>query len=647
MYFAKEKGKEYLQSLEQRMSKYYTYLSSSNRVYWAKRALKEYYVGKFDSQQVRKDNQGRLKINVAELQNFVQYTMSLIANQPPSFDPVATNSDSKSQYQVKISRSILDYYTYQAKLNTFFKQALEMAIVTTECFGSLSWDVRGGEAYGVEDEEIKPQGDIKFDLHDITDTIRDVANRKSIKNEWYILRRQINKYELSAQYPKHVKEIEGCEIKMEDDKELNYDSQVLTSDSDQIYYYEFRHAKTAVLPEGRLTKFIPGTVLEDSKLPYNTLLIYKIEPKKEMRSNFSWSNTYDLVAFQQSITKFYSIMLTNLSAFGYQNIVSTKGANISVSQISKGLRHFQVNDGEKIESLNLTNIPQEAFSALGAFEKKAEVIAGLNSVVKGQPEASLKSGAALALVASQAISFLSGLDESYTDFQQDVATGVIDILKVYAKTPRMIAIAGVSNSSLIQEKFTVDDIKGVNRVIVQKTNPLSKTIAGRTNLADMLLEKEQINMEQYMNVINTGQVESILEADTSQVTLIKSENEALRMGQPVIPLRTDNHPIHIEEHLVLLNDPVLRQEGDLVNRVLEHVEAHETFEKEKAQAEAPTGGEGLPGPEVLNPQANPVGMPVPTVEGDLVDQPNMPTLPENTPEELQASYSEMTGEPQI
>jgi hypothetical protein len=452
----------------------------------------------------------------------------------------------------------------------------------------------------------------------------------------------MNKYELAARYPKYKGKIEEAEETPDSTRELTYDVGNNGSDTDLIYYYEFRHVKNVVVPNGRRAVFIPGTLLEVGDLPYDDILIFKMAPKAEINSNFNWTNIYDLVAFQQSVTKLYSVILTNLSAFGYQSIVSTKGANISVSELGKGLRHFQINPGEEIKALDLTKIPQEIFTAIDKFESKIEILSGMNSVVKGQPEASLKSGAALALVASQAVAFLNSLDESFNTFQEGVASGIIEILKVYAKTPRMVSIAGVENSYIIDSQFTKDDVAGIRRVRVERVNPLSKTISGRVNLGEMLLQQQQITPEQYMNIINTGNVDQPLISKTSEITLIKSENEALRVGKPAPVLFTDKHQLHIEEHLTLLNDPVLRQDPELVQSVLAHVQEHKKLGGGGAPTPPQGGGMEMPQPPTANPQVgNPVGEPMQTAEGEMVNQPALPELPEGTPPEVAANYETM------
>lgn len=639
-YFATQQGKDLVDALQARITQYYNFLNSSGRIGITQTAYREYYISRHDSVGVRQDQNNRLKVNVSELRNITQYTMSLLANKPAAFSPVATNGDAKSQRQTKVAANVVDYYTDEKSLDQWFRDALELAIVSSEAWGVVSWNPMAGKEYGA-DEEGKPvyQGDIEFSIHDMTDVVRDVGKRKSVgDNLWLIVRRQINKYELSGQYPEFAKQIEESTTNYDVTKEINKEN-FSNVDTDEIYYWEFRHEKCTVVPKGRIVKFLEdGTVLEDIELPYKNMAIKKLSPSKEMLSNFSWTTNFDLVGFQQALSKLYSIILTNQSAFGYQNLVTTKDSGVNVSEVSKGLRLFQLNAGTTLEPLKLLATPQEIFTGLDVFGKKSEQLSGLNSVVRGNPEASLKSGTALALVVSQAVSYLSTLDASFNNFQQDIMTLVIDMLKSYATTPRMIAIAGISNANVIIDSFTAEDISDIDRVVVKQTNPMTKTIAGRVNLAEMMLNSGQITPEQYYNVLATGEIQYVLEAKTAQVTLIKSENEALSQGKPAPVLRTDNHEQHISEHLVLLNDPVLRLDPVLTANVLNHVAEHEGYlgpvYAQGGQQPQPQGAGGPPPPQGMQPG-------VETTEGQQIPVPAPPAnLPEGTPPEFQQMYAE-------
>lgn len=231
----------------------------------------------------------------------------------------------------------------------------------------------------------------------------------------------------------------------------------------------------------------------------------------------------------------------------------------------------------KTRTLNLTETPAEVFKFLEMIIQNAETISGVNSVARGNPEASLKSGTALALVQSMALQFISGLQQSYVKLVEDVGTAVIQILKDFATTPKVVALVGKNNKPLLKE-FTGEEIGSINRVMVDVGNPLSRTIAGRVQMAEQMLQMNLIkNPQQYEQVISTGRIESLYEGEISELMLIKSENEQLMEGNPIICSPLDKHQMHIMEHRAVLADPELRKDGTLAQLVLGHINEHLQF----------------------------------------------------------------------
>src|SRR5574343_533993 len=162
-----------------------------------------------------------------------------------------------------------------------------------------------------------------------------------------------------------------------------------------------------------------------------------------------------------------------------------------------------------------------------------EIISGMNSVVRGNPEASLKSGTALALVQAQALQFMNGLQQSYTQLIEDVGSGIISLLKEFAKVPRVAAIVGVNQKSNIQE-FTGDDLDLIDRVLVDVGNPLATTTAGRVQMAEQMLQMGAIDSpEKYLEVINTGKLTSLTENQSNTLAMVRQENEDLLKGLQV------------------------------------------------------------------------------------------------------------------
>jgi hypothetical protein len=224
--------------------------------------------------------------------------------------------------------------------------------------------------------------------------------------------------------------------------------------------------------------------------------------------------------------------------------------------------------------MQLTATSPEVYQMATLLERAMETLSGVNSVARGNPEQSLRSGNALALVQSQALQFVSGLQQSYIRLVEDVGTGLINLLKDFAAVPRIVAIAGINNTSEMKT-FKSDDIKYINRVIVDSGNALMNTTAGRTQVAENLLQMGLIdNIDKYLMVLNTGNLDYLTDGKIDNLTLIKSENEALVRGEFQQAIWSERHSMHIKEHMEVLNDTELKKDPELVQLVLDHVQEH-------------------------------------------------------------------------
>jgi hypothetical protein len=118
-------------------------------------------------------------------------------------------------------------------------------------------------------------------------------------------------------------------------------------------------------------------------------------------------------------------------------------------------------------------------------------------------------------------------------------------------------------------------IRDIKKVIVDVGNPLSRTTAGRVQMADQLAQMKLIkNPQQYFMVMETGRLDTLIEGDISDLLLIKRENEWLLEGKDVFANPLDQHRMHIMEHRAVINDPELRQNPELLSKVQEHLQEH-------------------------------------------------------------------------
>lgn len=598
--------------------------------------------------------QGELTmISINHLRNLAQHMLTMITANRPAMQARSINTDYKSLVQTKLANGLLDYYMREKRLEDYLKTAAEYAIVMGSGYIKMEWNETSGEVYDVNELDIEvKEGDVEFSNLSPFDVVFD-SNVEDNNHDWVVTRSFKNRHDIVAKYPDYKDKILSLPTK--DKLQGVYFERYSYDETDLIPVYEFYHKRSEALPDGRYMLFLSDdTVLIDSPMPYRNLPVYRISPSNILGTPYGYTNLFDILPIQDAINSLYSTVLTNQSAFGVQNILVPRGADVSFEALSGGLNVIEANQQfGKVEALNLTNTPDEVFKFMGILEQSMETISGINSVARGNPESSLKSGTALALVQSMSIQFMSGLQQSYVKLLEDTGTGLVNMLKDFASVPRVATIVGEKNRTYMKE-FVGGDLSSVNRVIVDVGNPLSKTTAGRVEMAEQLLQMGAIKTpEEYITIINTGQLDVMTEDTQSELLLIRSENEKLIQNEDVVAIATDQHAIHIKEHKSVLADPDLRFDPELTSRVLKHIQEHidllRTTDPDllmlmQEQPLGPKGGSpaNQPMPDVnqsaLNGQLPDVGAP-PTqlvqqgvdISGQIPDLPQPPAPFENAP----------------
>lgn len=517
--------------------------------------------------------QGELvMLPVNHFANIAQHIYTMITANRPTMDARAVNTDYKSLAQTYIANGVLDYYMREKHLEDCLKKATEMAIVLGTGFIKLDWNATAGEAYDADPEtgEMVYEGELEFTNLSPFDVVVD-GTKETWNNEWVLTRSFQNRYNLIAKYPELKDKLLGVKPK---NQSAVYRLAVFSNDdTDDVPVYEFYHKRTEAMPDGRYMLFVDSDiVLLDTKMPYRVLPVFRITPREIMGTPYGYTPMFDIFPIQEGINSLYSTIMTNQNAFGVQNLFVPRGSDLSIESLDGAMNIVEGN--AKPEPLQLTATPPEVFNFLNMLIQSAETISGVNSVTRGNPEASLKSGTALALVQSMSLQYISGLQQSYVKLIEDVGTAIIQILKDFATTPKVIALVGKNNRPLLKE-FTGEQISAINRVVVDVGNPLARTTAGRVQMAEQMLQMNLIKSpEQYFQVINTGKIETMFEGEMNELLLIKSENEQMLEGRDVIVSPLDKHRLHINEHKAVLSDPDLRRDPELVSIVLGHIEKH-------------------------------------------------------------------------
>lgn len=637
-YFATETVENIGKELLTRVRDYYEYVRQTGLLPMWRAVYYAYYAGL--------DNQGRVqrggkagetrRISINLFKGNLQRLKSIISSQRPAFVAKAANTDYKSMAQAIVANDVIEYYLREKQLEKIEHNALDLSLRYGEGWMLLEWDKTAGEAYAVdesgESSQVVMQGDVVSKAFGPLDIIRDVKARTV--TEWKIVRQRCNKWDLAAKYPDYADDI----TRQQSNPSELYDSVLDPTrwdkgqgDNDTIAVYTFYHARTASVQDGRRTEFLDdGTVIYDGELPYSEVPLYEVYAENIDDDPFGYSLSFDLVQVSKVLSGLYSTVVSNITAAGTTKVMNPRGSGVRADQYSAEFPFIDYNpQGGVPTPLVLPQTQPEVYNFMGRIESTMANLAGLNYVTAGTSEQTKgMSGSALALMESMTIRFVNNLQQNFTLFRERYATGIINILKRYAETPRIIRVAGQSNRPYVRE-FKGADIADISRVSVEIGNPLTQTLSGRIDLADKLLQGGLVkSMNQYLTIIDTGRADQFYGAEQAEGMLIISENERLKDGTDCPVMVTDDHANHIREHRVIVASPEAREDPRIVAAFTRHELEHINFLKDAASMDLLTvlGQQPLPPPMPAAPTG---GMPAPTGgEPTAGEPPSMPTMPE-------------------
>ena len=646
VYWAAESDpEEFASSVQEKIKKYWEHLERTRLYHRIRRSWKYYHnlfygegaeVG--EREIVQLGEEGELAgLSVNHQRNLLQHLLTLATQNPPNYDAMAANTDAASIKQARLSNLILDHYTYAEQVGQVYKDAVEECLVMTAGYVKTIWNPRKSpplasqqdpmmEAMGMSD-----MGDLEWSAPGFMDVAYDYQQKDHRQWRWVAVRSSRNRWELAAQNPEHREEIETWQPNADEYHEfINLDPEDGTWTGDVVPVWEFYHLETDALPGGRYAEILGDLVLVEGPMPYDDLPVDRVISGRFMGTSHGYTPSFDLSGLQEALNGEVSTILTNHKSFGTQNVWVPTASNVTTQEIDQFLRLIQ--SDEEPKAINLTATPPEIFQFIAVLMQHMEYISGVNSVLRGQPEANLKSGRALALVAAQAVQFASPLIQSYNALLESNGTKTIRILRNFIQEPRMMALVGKHKKSYIQA-FTGEDLMKVDRVKVVAGNAMTATLAGRVEIADKLMAAGFIrNREEYLTVMTTGQLEALLEGEDAQLNVIREEGERLMEGGPHEVSVLDYHVLHIREHHAIMNSTAARQDQLLSGAALAAIMQHfDMLMDPMIQAFQTVLGY----PTVLPPLPglSPTGF---SMEGSEPGEPGAPAGPKNTMDQTPA-----------
>lgn len=567
------------------------------------------------SQVLRGGDQGELaELRVNHSRSLVNTLLNLIVAPKIVWAPKAVNDDYASTQDLELASALLEYYWKDKQISILATRCLEEALVFSECYVMLGWDPDGGDDYAATvtpglpsnpglgadpaaaaepvgmsmPEAENPEAPLTFGgvsktgdvyLHKVSawDVIRDVSKQSWADLDWVIVRKYHSKFTLAAKYPDQADLILSCSDDRNKLSLIGNASQ--NTETDDIACYYFYHKRTPALPEGRAVVYLANSaVLEDGPLPYESIPLYRVSAGELSGTPFGYTPYFEVLGVQELMDSLHTAIATNQSTLATQCITVAAGSTFALDELGKGMRLiYHPQDAQPPQALQLTKTPQEVFQHLANLKKDQELLFGLNSVVRGEPQSGELSGSALALLQSQALQQSSTIQANYLRFVEDIGTCVLAILRKNLSVERKVSITGKSNQSVVRDsEYSGEDLKNIKTVLVEIGNPMAQTAAGRSEMAKELIQMNILKSpEQYLQVLTTGRLEPLTQSLNSELMLIRSENEGMARGEMPVVTLIDDHMLHAREHRGVLANPDARANPDIVRVVLQHISEHD------------------------------------------------------------------------
>lgn len=653
-YFANETdAKKLAGAIWERRTNYQKYLRESG-LWSLYRKMHWMYYGQdkngFSSHAVEADGpEGEIsRYRLNHLRSIVTSWLNLATNQRPTMDPLAVDGDYESYVQVKRARALLDHYQFKRHFEEIEADCIEQAAVLGSCYEFRRWNSNLGEVVlptslpelglQVEQGQMSPDqaqqtenqvrgeankraGDIEAFAVGVLDAMFD-PHRKNAKHPWMIFRLYENRYDLISRYPRYEQQLLAVTGRNDDyDIDFDYQNGLGASSEcseDEIPVLYFMHERSEAVPDGRSACVIDGnTLLHEGPLGYREIPGRRIAAANLTRTPWAYTPAFDLLAPQEACDALSTITLTNQKTFGLGAILSPKGQDIDPVQVSEGLVLVEYVPGlPEPKALEMPATPQDIYTARKDWVSEMGIILGVNGVVRGDPQASLKSGAALALVQAMAVQFSSTFQGGITRYREEKAMDLVLIAQDNMTEPRQFEIYGQHTSSLT-ESFDGSGLKKVVKFRCNQINPLAKTLPGRVEMADAVMERfaDKLQPGDYFRILESGNADHLTRGAMQKQALIERENEMLARGigpmpkapmmgpnglpvidpttgqpkmvptpeegqQYIVCLITDDHRAHVIEHLDVLANPAIRQTATpeaaaVVKAVLDHIDEHE------------------------------------------------------------------------
>lgn len=563
-YFANLETKQCAYEIWSRIEEYFNEMRRTGRLALYRNSYTNYYMGwLYRASMYRSGEQGELTRSFWNHErNLIRHLKVQTCQNKIAYKAQVKNSNSRSANLIEFANGLAERYATDSlyDLDSKGRQSVEDTLVFGDSGIVGLWNKFAGEPIAQDPEtgQLLRDGDMEYFNVTPMDRIINCSVQSRGAIQWQVIRRWVNKYDLAAMYPKLAPT-----VVLFNDTESSYATKIVSlihHDRETVPVFYFFHEKTPAVPQGRLLIMAdPTCIFEDGPLDfgegqkgYDHVPVYENYVETINGSPYGYTVAFDLIPLQQALNELVSAVTSNNMNFATQCVMAMKGSNLQWQELASGMSFIEydpkVGDKGKPEALNLLHSQPETYKFIEMHIQNMETLAGISSMVRGNPSQDVTSGQYAALVTVQSVLFNSGLQKAYSRLMENVMTGTIKTIKKNMIGKKVARIVGETSEPYLKE-FTKADIMDIESIGVELTNPMLQTPAGKMAMADNLMKTGLIkDAQQYIGVYTQGDLPQLYRRQETQLKLVKQENESIMNGQCPEVAVTDNHVMHILEH---------------------------------------------------------------------------------------------------
>lgn len=533
----------------------------------------------------------------ARFRRLINDQVDVVRQTLPNYEPVALNTDAESQAQTQLVLSILEDSGRRHHRPEQRVASAEMAALLGESVLHGRWDPNKGRvlATGGKDKDGKAlpsvyEGDHVWSVRSPYEVAYDKTSPDIYAPRWHVVLEPENRFDLMVEHQDEPEVWAALRDAPEWSRHFTGEHMFAREEDpndDSIGVYHVYVEPCPSCPEGRNTRVLDErTILTDNALDEKRAGVFILNPARVMFKREGHTNNFGGMALADAHAANIGTIVSNADAHGLQRLLAARKANLSDTDKGAGLSWIYYDhrtpDGEEIPEphmLNVNTFPQELLSLDQLLAKEIDTAMGGSPVQRGDNSATQgESGSSKALLYAAAQSVQSAFMAQVLMIDAARASWEIESLQRHATIERATAIVGKKNEYTIA-KWKGEDLSAIDRVNVRPADAARDSFAGRMTVAEMLIKLPPEERRDMQAFIQTGNISTITEEIDTKRLLIERENDAIRSKTDPMPivLASDPHREHIEKHLLLDADEMVRKDPELQMRNRKHLLEHVAY----------------------------------------------------------------------